>query len=355
MVHPTRLSDLTAASEAMSTAREFSKLIFARGLAATNNVPLDVACRWLSGGDRLAQKAAVAAGSTSNLGGLADPANRAWRDLMIRGTVLSALTGTVPAPPGAMIPLPLTDPDPQWIGEGLPIPLGRMTFDGPSTSITKYGILQAFTNELFRVADERAIALIERATLRGLRRAEDRLLLSADAAVPGVSPAGLLFGVTVIGGGSPESIDDLEELWTSVRDGDPDAPYFIASRRGAMYLATLSNSGVPQFPDVNVMTGGSIAGVPLVLSKAAGANLILIDASLLAVSDLGIDMDRSEHASIEMLDNPTNSAITGTGTALVSAFQANAVVLRFIRWLNWKLLAADAVGFVELPIYGSPA
>ena len=236
-----------------------------------------------------------------------------------------------------------------------PMPLGRMTADGPTTSITKFGVLVALTRELFRTVDDRAISLIERSTLRGLRRAEDQLLLSDDAAVSGISPAGLLFGVSAIGGGSPESIHDLEDLWTSVRDGDPDAPYFVASRRGAMYLASLSSAGVPQFPDVNVMTGGSIAGVPLVLSRAAGHHLILIDASLLAVSDLGIEQDQSEQAAIEMLDNPTNNAVTGTGTNLVSAFQANAIVLRFVRWLNWQLLADDAVGFIELPIGGSPS
>jgi hypothetical protein len=63
----------------------------------------------------------------------------------------------------------------------------------------------------------------------------------------------------------------------------------------------------------------------------------------------------SQHAAIEMSDNPTNNSATPTATSLVSAFQANAGVLRVVRYLSWVTLTEDAVAFVELPIGGSPA
>jgi hypothetical protein len=34
---------------------------------------------------------------------------------------------------------------------------------------------------------------------------------------------------------------------------------------------------------------------------------------------------------------------------------ASLVVVKFVRWLSWLLLADDAVAYVELPIGGSPS
>jgi HK97 family phage major capsid protein len=155
--------------------------------------------------ERLRTKATVLGGTTANLGELAgDVAAREYLNLMAKRTVLRRLTGTLTAPLHVQIPTPATDPTPYWIQEGAPMPLSLMSFTDARTSISKFGVVRAFTRELFRVADDRAVSLIERITLRALVRAEDTLLLSASAA-SGNIPAGLPNGLSAIGGGSPES------------------------------------------------------------------------------------------------------------------------------------------------------
>lgn len=349
------LATLNRLHEADQRARSFSKVIFATGFAAVTNQSVHAVLEQV-GLEALGRKAAVGASTTTSASALAgDSSARAYLSLLGKRTVLGRLTGVLTAPPHMIIPTPTTDPTAVWISEGFPMPLAQMAFDDPRSSISKYGILLAFTKELFRIFDERAVSLIERITLRALRRAEDALLLSDAAAVPNGPPAGLLNGLAAIGGGSPASIADLEELWTSVSNGDPDAPHFVLSARGAMHLAGLHSDGVPSFPNISATTGGNIAGVDVILSKAAGNKLILIDAANLVVTDEGLDVGRSDQSAIQMADDPTNNAATATGSTLVSAFEANATIIRLLRWLHWTLVADDAVGYIELPINGSPA
>ena len=236
------------------------------------------------------------------------------------------------------------------------MPMARLTLDNPVTSISRFGILLAFQDELFRVADDRALTLIERMSMRALRHAEDTLLLSTDAAVAETSPAGLLNGLTAVGGGSPSNLQDqFLELWNEVSDGEPDRPYYILSARAAVWLASLHEDGAALVPNVSATTGGTIHGVPVIITKAAGNRVVLVDAANVAVVDEGVNVSRSEVAALEMLDNPTANSATPTGvTSVVSLFQANAVALKFVRWLHWTLLTDDAVAYLELPFDNSP-
>ena len=123
-------------------------------------------------------------------------------------------------------------------------------------------------------------------------------------------------------------------------------PIFITSARDAAYLSlSLARDGLTtMFPGVH-LTRDATAHV----RRAAGANLILLDAGQLAVSDGTLEVFTSDSAAVEMSDSPSIPA------ALVSAFQTNSVFLRFTRFLSWCLASDDAIGYVTLPIGGSPA
>ena len=92
--------------------------------------------------------------------------------------------------------------------EGHAIPSGRIDFLAPRTTISKYAVILAMTEELLRAVDARALRLVEQVSLRALRRGEDTLLLSDAAAVAQGNPAGLLNGLSAIGGGSPATLTD---------------------------------------------------------------------------------------------------------------------------------------------------
>jgi HK97 family phage major capsid protein len=349
------LPELTATMARQRQARDFARLVVAHGIAAATNLTLDDAILRVPGGAAIA-KATAPAGTltTMPLGGPAS--TRAFIEVLQRQTALGQLAGALRVPPLRNI-AQMPDPVATWVSEGQPIPVASMTAGpGEQTTASKYATMLAFTRELFRDADDAAVSYVERVTLRALRRAEDALFLSDSAAIPGGAPAGLLNGVPATGGGSPLTLgSDLEQLWTAVSDGEPDAPVFVTSRRAAMYLAALNDDGTPMFPALDLVRGGNIHGVPVVLSRSAANLLVLVDAAQLAVTDLGLDVERSENATIQLLDDPTNNSATATPTALVSAYQANAVVLRFIRWVSWLKLADDAAAFIELPIGASPA
>lgn len=89
--------------------------------------------------------------------------------------------------------------------------------------------------------------------------------------------------------------------------------------------------------------------MPLLISKAAAANLILVDALTIAVADGGIELSTSEHAAVVQDTAPSAPA------NVVSGFQTNTSFLRIVRYLHWVKGYADSVGFLTLPIAGSPA
>ena len=296
-------------------------------------------------------KAAVTAHQSGDVSALTEPF-QPFADIVTAITILGKIRGlTVDSPPYLPIPTVIDEPDVTWVGEGSPIPFAKVSTATARTLPTKYATLWAATKELFRIGDGRARTLLVRVSTRQLARAEDRKFLSADAAGSD-SPAGILNGLSASGSGSPDDLQvSLEELYADVVDGRAENPVFVTSGRGALYLA---NSGSQAFKDVK-LKGGTILGVPQLVSPGAGDNLILLDASELAHVDSGLEVATSEQASVQFLDNPTTNSASGTAVNLVSAWQSNTVVVKFVRYVYWTKLRVDAAGFVELPIGGSPS
>jgi hypothetical protein len=82
--------------------------------------------------------------------------------------------------------------------------------------------------------------------------------------------------------------------------------------------------------------------------------LILAFASEIYMSDDGqVTIDASREASIQMLDNPTNTPVGGTvATALVSMYQTDSVALRAHRFINWSLRRTQAVRYLFAVSWG---
>jgi hypothetical protein len=352
------LSDFTARVEASARARMFSRIVYAHGLAQERGWDVTKALEWTPGTLDYFKKAGVGVGTGTNLPAL-DPGDgyaRGFVDLYTPKTVRGQLVGALNAPANVVLPRPTSEPIPAWVREGAGMPVARIELDAPRTATAKFGFIIGYDRSLWdRVLPEAAISMVEAISTRALIRTENRLLLSDTAAVAGEAPAGLLNGVNAIGSGSPASIADLSELWASVRDGEPADPLFICSGRGALYLASMNVDGQPQFPTVSATGVGSIAGCRQLAAAAAGENLILVDASQIAFTDGGLEIVRSDVATVQLVDTATINSATAVAANLTSAFQTNARLVKFVRHLSWLKLATDAVGFVTLPIGGSPA
>jgi hypothetical protein len=298
-------------------------------------------------------KAAVTAIGTVDVPFIDDPDAKVLnQSIQRRSPVLRLLElGAVAVPSNRLLPVVPEDPEPTWATEGAAVPLARLTSTNLFTASQYYVLMLAYLKELLRIGGARGASLIFSRSVRAIARADGTVFFS-DSAASAAQPAGILWNRTAVGSGSPGDLaDDLEAAVAYVSDGDAFAPVVIVSPRGAAFL---NASGINAFRDLGI-TGGTVAGAPAIVSRAAADKLILIDASELAITDDGVDIRQSQNAAIQMDDTPTNNSVTPTATQVVSAFQTGAVVLRYTRYLSWKLLREDAAAFIQLPIGGSPA
>ena len=288
---------------------------------------------------------ALAIGSTEPLRRI----SQTFADIVIRESVLGRLRtlGAVDAPPHCNIPADVGDgPTAAWVGEGNPIPLARASFSTATIQPTQLATLFAVSSELLRLSDPRAQNLLVRLASRQLVRNLDLSFVS-DTAATSSQPAGILADVIGTLQASPAGLETgLEALYAAVVDGRAEAPVFIASGRGVLYLAA---TGLQVFRDAKLV-GGSIAGAPLLVTPAAGNRLLLVDAAELATFDDGIDVQASDISAIQMADPVTPGA-----TSVVSGFQSGFSTVRLVQLVNWLKLRDDAAGFVALDFGGSPA
>lgn len=340
------LTELEAQRDSLGRARAAIHWVRCKLLSAsTGDNPIDL----FRGSLPPHLKAAIPAHTTS----AADIANNfmdAFTQL-VRGRTLLGRLPYMPVPPFVPTPFVSTTGSAAFVPQGQPIPAVLFDRNLFTLNPTKIAILAAITRELLKSSDDRAITVLERLLVRLVVAGEDAALLSDTAAVDGGNPAGLLAGISASGAGSPTNADDdLLALFDAVSDGDPVRPVFVTSARGALYLRSLADDDHGSlFRDAQLTDGGSIAGVDLLISRAAGARLILIDAGLLGVSDEGTKIDTSGSAAVQLSDAPTNGA-----ASMVSAFQTNSQIVRVVRLVDWKLATPDAIGYIDLPI-GSPS
>ena len=94
--------------------------------------------------------------------------------------------------------------------------------------------------------------------------------------------------------------------------------------------------------------GGQLFGLPCVTTTtvpedSSGAQIILLDAGSILLGAGGVEIASGRHASLQMLDNPTNSSATGLATSHVSMWQTDSVAIKVQRQLNWLVTASDSV------------
>jgi hypothetical protein len=222
------------------------------------------------------------------------------------------------------------------------IVVARLAPLAPATA----AIVVVFTEELVRAAAAGALAFVRDHLTKALAYGLDRLFLDPTVAATTSTPASITNGVVPIAStGTPAG--DLKSLITGFITGGGNLAeaVLLISPGNAVGLGLPTAGGPPSTPTLSVQ-GGTVAGLPGLVSAAVGDRLILIDRSrtFLALGDA--DVALSPHATIEMVDAPGSSSTTPTGAALVSMFQTNSIALRAERLANWAT-AAGAVGWMD--------
>lgn len=110
-------------------------------------------------------------------------------------------------------------------------------------------------------------------------------------------------------------------------------------------------AGSLAYPNLNLRTGGNIAGIPAYISGALTnddspplSSIVLLDPTRCLVADNEqVSITTAKHAAVEMLSDPTNNSATPTATNLVSLFQVDCVAIAASRFLSWLRTSDSAV------------
>lgn len=325
--------------------RPFVRTAIALALSRGAGEAAEIARRRWGGADegvvRALEKAASGASTTDNSDGILAPAAGHFLASVQPRTVLGRLDKLrrVPVYEGAA--LATGGGVWSWVGEGAPVPVGRFTWTQASLDARKAGGIVVFTDTLLRSSSQAAEGVAREELAAGLATLQDATFLSSDAAVAGVSPAGIMNGITAVAS-TGDPVEDLHELL-----GGFDSLEDVA--------VVASGANAVAFANANIFADGLLFGfIPLVISSAAGTNLVAIhQPSVLYADEGGIRIDSARHATIQMDTEPTNDSGTPTATELVSLWQSNSTALKVIRTLNWQRADDDAVAVISGTDYGA--
>jgi Phage capsid family len=225
----------------------------------------------------------------------------------------------------------------QFVAEGAPIPVKQFTSSGPTLSPYKLATILVLTAELLDYSN--ADTLMRAALTESVALGLDKVLLSNQAAVPGLHPAGLLNGIaaltpTAAGGGKTDAMaGDVQLLLTAIAPVAGSGWMIIASPAQAAALGFRLAQQVP-----NVVTSSALAA-GTVIAIAPRAFVSVIEAPR---------VDSSIEALLHMDDNPAAIANGGGVSAPArSLFQTNSVGLRVIAPASWGLRAPNAVAWMS--------
>lgn len=240
-----------------------------------------------------------------------------------------------------------------WLGEGSPIPASANSFTTDSMGVAKLGGIQVVTRELAELSDPRAELLIRNDLIAASVAYQDAALVSPDAAVANVSPAGLLNGIepVISTGTTPATIAaNFNSALQMIADAGVTLrqPVVVMTPSTAATLATMRDTaGGSAFPLITA-TGGSLFGMPVITSPSvphstSGGSLIaIVETNEVQVTDAGAEISTSGEAALQLSDAPDPGA-----AQLVSLFAANLLGIKLVRYCSWRLRRAGAAAYID--------
>src|SRR5260221_4336510 len=216
-----------------------------------------------------------------------------------------------------------------WVGEGKPAPLTRATY-AKLLQLTplKVVALCVVTEELSRSSTPNAESTLSKDFVDACVVASDVAFIDpANAGVAGAKPASVLNGAPAFAGtgATLAAIDgDLGKLMDSLiaKGSTLQFASWVLDPMSVSFLTRLRGSGgVQAFPGLT-MKGGTLLSLPAIVSgnmpnvgSPQSSSIEPIDASRIWLAeDPAMAFDVSAEATLQMLDNPTNDAMTPTPT-----------------------------------------
>lgn len=247
-----------------------------------------------------------------------------------------------------------------WVGENRPIPMSNADFSDINLRPLKVAALSTASKELLRDSSPAAEQLLRDALVEATAQKMDTTFLSTDAAVSTVSPAGLLWDVTAnasAGNDTDGVLNDIKELRKTFIDAKNSGGLFwVMNPNLASSLNLIRNAlGQKEFDTIN-QEGGTLEGNPVVVGHNVNVNhLILMKPSdIYRIDAGGLDVMMSEHATVEMADDPTGEGDTPTAQSnqQVSMFQTDAIAMKVVLPMSFQKRRNSAVRYISDADYG---
>jgi HK97 family phage major capsid protein/HK97 family phage prohead protease len=314
-------------------------------------------------------KAPVAAGNTTDTTWAGPLVNyqilsSQYAEFLRALTIIGRIPGLTRVPFKIRVPRQTTASTVNWVGEGAPKPLSSLAFDSITLDFAKIAGIVVTTEELIRASDPAAEGIIRDDLTRSIVAFMDSQFVDPTKAATGISPASITNGVTALtptGTTGAAFLNDLNRLFGQFLTNNLslESAVLITTQQIAMRIGSLLNSfGAPMFPTASA-AGGSVQGVPIVVSEnipsttgspVEGWPIILLSAREILLADDGqVTVDASREASLQMETAP-DSPPTGS-TLFQSLWQTNSVGIRAERFINWVKRRSTAVSYLSNAVY----
>lgn len=255
-----------------------------------------------------------------------------------------------------------------WVGQSKAIPNSNGSASSVNLTPLKVAALSVISNELLADSTPSAEMWIRDLLANAMAQRVDQTFFSADAASAGVSPAGILNGISALvsSGTDGDAVrTDIEILYAPfIAARNASDLSFVTSTGLAKAIQLMRNAlGQREFPDVTSPTGaraGNLEGDPLYRGDNVGSgDLILLKPSdIWKIGDTGIQVAISREATIEQDTVPSGATDTPVGmttTNMTNMFQEDSTAIRLIRRINYQKRRADAVVYIGNAGYGGVA
>jgi HK97 family phage major capsid protein len=215
--------------------------------------------------------------------------------------------------------------------DGYPTPVSRMVLTAPLLARLQAVALIALTRELVEGTTPAALAFLEAELRNAVSTAMDAAFITIiTTGAPSIASTGT---------DSDAALLDLRSLLAQVNATGAGELFWVVSPDVANRASTLAGlAGSLLFADMGPSGGSMLNVTALVSDQVPAGQVVLIDAAGLVGDVDSIDVVASQHAALQLRDDPTNAA-----AELTSMWQANAVATRATVGFGLERFRANAV------------
>ena len=300
-------------------------------------------------------KSAVAVGTTTDAtwaGPLVvtQPLNE-FLELLRPRTLLGRIPGLRQVPFNVSVPTQTTGGTYGWVGQNKPKPVTKADYASVTVPFSKAAGIIVISEELAMLSSPSAEGLVREEMIAGMGQFLDTQFVDPAVAVAAnVSPASITNGAATIASsgvtGAAAKTDLASRVAVFAAANIPlDGSVWLMNDSNAFGIAMSVNGlGQPLFPGMTAQ-GGTLFGMPVIVSNNVGLRVILVHApSILYADEGGVRIDVSREASVQMDSAPTDTV--DATTVYLSLWQRNLIGLKAERFITWIRARAAAVTYI---------